>query len=145
MVPEQPRHRRTCEGTRLGGAKDRGTIVFLSPEDTKVLILDAYRRARPEATQRERRRQALETQRGHLPKLCRAISARHLDYQLARGSRRRQQLRDEVRRATYHLHAQGRYPSGYRVAQLLSEPAAILNAVARAAWREALRELGWQT
>ncbi len=83
--------------------------------------------------------------RGHLPQLCRAISARHRDYQLARGSRRRQQLRDEVRQATHHLHAQGRYPSGYRVAQLLSEPAAILNAVARAAWREALRELGWRT
>ena len=83
--------------------------------------------------------------RHHLPELCRAISARHLEAQRAQGRKRREQLRDAVRQATYAVHAQGRYPSGNRVAQLLSEPTAILTTTGRAAWQAALEELGWQT
>ncbi len=75
--------------------------------------------------------------RHHLPDLCRAISERHLSYQRARR-------RDEVRRATYRVHAEGHYPSARRVALLLSDPVSIRSKPARAAWHEALRELGWQ-
>ena len=83
--------------------------------------------------------------RRHLPGLCRAISARHLEAQRARGTKRREQLRDAVRQATYAVHALGQYPSGNRVAQLLSEPTAILTITGRGAWQAALQELGWQT
>jgi hypothetical protein len=83
--------------------------------------------------------------RHHLRELCHAISQRHLEAQRARGSKRREQLRAAVRQATFAVHAQGRYPSGNRVAQLLSEPTAILTTTGRAAWQAALHELGWQT
>ena len=82
--------------------------------------------------------------RHHLPELCRAISERHLNYQRARGSETRARRRDEVRRATYRVHAEGHYPSARRVALLLSDPVSIRSKPARAAWHEALRELGWQ-
>ncbi len=82
--------------------------------------------------------------RHHLPDLCRAISERHLSYQRARGSETRARRRDEVRRATYRVHAEGHYPSARRVALLLSDPVSIRSKPARAAWHEALRELGWQ-
>ena len=82
--------------------------------------------------------------RHHLPNLCRAISERHLSYQRARGSETRARVRDEVRRATYRVHAEGHYPSARRVALLLSDPVSIRSKPARAAWHEALRELGWQ-
>ena len=82
--------------------------------------------------------------RHHLPELCRAISERHLNYQRARGSETRARVRDEVHRATYRVHAEGHYPSARRVAPLLSDPVSIRSKPARAAWHEALRELGWQ-
>ncbi|MCC7371150.1 MAG: TniQ family protein [Chloroflexi bacterium] len=82
--------------------------------------------------------------RHHLPDLCRAISERHLSYQRARGSETRARVRDEVHRATYRVHAEGRYPSARRVSLLLSDPVSIRSKPARAAWHEALRELGWQ-
>jgi hypothetical protein len=83
--------------------------------------------------------------RRRLPDLCRAISDRHQRYQRGRGSQSRQRLRDEVRQATHRVHAQGLYPSAHRIARLLSQPGAIRSRAARDAWREVLRELGWQT
>jgi hypothetical protein len=59
------------------------------------------------------------------------------------GRRTRQKLPDEARRATYQVHAQGRYPSAHRVAPLLSQPDSLRGGVAMVAWQEALRELGW--
>jgi transcriptional regulator with XRE-family HTH domain len=83
--------------------------------------------------------------RRHLPDLCRAISERHLREQMRQGSQSRERLRDEIRQAAYRVHAQGRYPSTHRVAQLLNQPVAIRSKPARAAWREVVQELGWQT
>jgi transcriptional regulator with XRE-family HTH domain len=81
--------------------------------------------------------------RYHFPEQCRAISARHLAYREERGRRTRERLREEVRQATYQLHQQGQYPSSRRVALLLDRPASLRIAAARAAWHEALQELGW--
>jgi transcriptional regulator with XRE-family HTH domain len=79
------------------------------------------------------------------PALCRAISARYLAYQRAKGAQRRQQRCAEIRRAVVQVHDQGCYPSASRIAPLLSQPGFIRDTVARAAWQEALRELGWRT
>lgn len=81
--------------------------------------------------------------RRRLPELSHAIAERHLQDQKAQGLRRRQRLCEEARRAAYQVHAQGRYPSAYRVAPLLSQPDALRGGVVKAAWQEALRELGW--
>jgi transcriptional regulator with XRE-family HTH domain len=83
--------------------------------------------------------------RYHFPDLCRAISARHLADRKERGRRTRERLRKEVRQATYQVHHHGQYPSEHRVALLLDRPASMLIAAARAAWHEALQELGWRT
>ena len=81
--------------------------------------------------------------RYYFPDQCRAISARYLGYLKEQGRRTEAHLREEVRQATYKVHHQGQYPSSYRVARLLTRPASIQIAAARAAWREALQELGW--
>ena len=83
--------------------------------------------------------------RRHLPDLCQAISERHLGAQVAQDQRSREQPRDEVRRSTYRVQTQGRYPSASRIAPLPSRPGAIRSEPARTARREALRELGWRT
>lgn len=83
-----------------------------------------------------------EVLRRQLPELCHAIAERYLRAQRAQGLRRRQRLRDEVRQATYQVHAQGQYPSAHRVAQLVSQPGSLRGGVAKVAWQEALAELG---
>lgn len=81
--------------------------------------------------------------RRQLPELCQAISERYLCDRKAHGLGVRQKLRDEARQATYQIHAQGRYPSAHRIAPLLSQPDSLRGGVAKVAWQEALRELGW--
>jgi len=87
--------------------------------------------------------QAEEGLRRQLPELCHAIAERYLRDRKAQGLRARQQLREEARQATYQVHAQGHYPSAYRVAPLLRQPDSLRGGVAKAAWQETLRELGW--
>ncbi len=84
------------------------------------------------------------TLHSHCRDLCRAISARYLDYQKNRGEQRLQQLCGEVREATFQVHAQGLYPSAYRVALFLSAPGFIRHVSGMAAWHAALRDLGWE-
>lgn len=79
------------------------------------------------------------------PDLCRAISARYLADRKRQGEIKRQRLCDEVRHAVAQIHTQGMYPSGARVASRLSVPGSILHPEARAAWHQALRELGWES
>ncbi|MDP9201986.1 MAG: TniQ family protein [Gemmatimonadota bacterium] len=79
-----------------------------------------------------------------LPELCRAISVRRLEYVQARRQRWRQQLCDEIHQAAAHVDAAGFYPSMSRVAALISKPAYLKGATdARAALRQARKELGW--
>jgi transcriptional regulator with XRE-family HTH domain len=77
------------------------------------------------------------------PDLCRAISARYLAYRTARGLQRQQRLCREIRQVAASIHAQGIYPSAYRIEQQLSVPGFIRHPDGMAAWRSALRELGW--
>lgn len=79
-----------------------------------------------------------------LPELCRAISARYLAHQREQGARKRQRLCAEIRQAAYEVHGWGLYPSANRIAPLISQPGFIQDHAARAAWQEALHELGWR-
>jgi transcriptional regulator with XRE-family HTH domain len=79
----------------------------------------------------------------HFPDLCSAISARYMAYRTARSEEKRQQVCAEVRQAILAIYAQGAYPSGNRVADLLSSPRDFQMPEARAIWRETLQELGW--
>jgi hypothetical protein len=77
------------------------------------------------------------------PDLCRAISARYLDYQTKKGVERLQRKCDAVRHAMYSLHAQGCYPSQRQIGKLLGSRARLREPVAYNIWKETLRELGW--
>lgn len=81
----------------------------------------------------------------HLREPCRAISARYIAFQQARGTMKRQRLCAEIRQAVFEVHRQGLYPSANRVALLISQPAFMRDHEAQAAWRQALVELGWRT
>lgn len=81
--------------------------------------------------------------RRHLPELCSAISAQYRDYQKEKSAERLQGLRDEVRKIVLEIHDQGHYPSNRRVRESLSCPRVLQEPEVRAAWYEALRELGW--
>jgi hypothetical protein len=83
--------------------------------------------------------------RAHFPELARAISARYLAHRRAQAQQNQQRRCDEVRRLTFMLHQQGIYPSQHRVAARLSIPANFLYAQVRAAWHDALRELGLES
>ena len=79
--------------------------------------------------------------RQYFPELVRAVSARYLTYRNEQARQKRQKLCDDIRRATFKLHAQGVYPSSNRVEQLLSKPACLRPPEVYRAWREALRDL----
>jgi hypothetical protein len=80
----------------------------------------------------------------YFPELCRQISARYLLYQKTRGLERHTRLCQEVRTATYELHAQGVYPSSYRIASLISQPGFVRHPDAMSTRHDVLRELGWK-
>ncbi len=80
----------------------------------------------------------------HFPALCRAISARHRAYAGERKLRSRQQICTETQRVTREIDAQGLYPSQKRVRKALSKHGHMQLPEVRAAWRETLRELGWE-
>lgn len=82
--------------------------------------------------------------RRRLPELCRAISARHRDYEKELGLQRMQRLYVEVRQAVWTIHAQGLYPGTKQIAPLLRRSGLLRTPAARAAWRAALQELGWR-
>jgi len=79
------------------------------------------------------------------PDVCRAISARYLAHCQSVGEQRMQRLCREVREATFHIHAQGVYPSSVRVPELLTHPSHFRHPTANAAWHAALRDLGWES
>lgn len=79
--------------------------------------------------------------RQYFPELVRAVSARYLTYRHEQARQKRQKLCDDIRQATFKLHAQGLYPSSNRVEQLLSKPACLRRPEVYRVWREALRDL----
>jgi hypothetical protein len=76
------------------------------------------------------------------PEQSRAISDRYRVYQQQENLKRSQHIQNEVRQATIQVFNTGLYPSGPRVAKLLSKPSYLQTPAGQTAWREALCELG---
>ena len=132
-LPDQPKYIRT----------------YIDPEDTRG-VLEAILASGevPPPSLREVCRRLGVSQvclKTHLPELCQAISERFRSYQLQRGERTRQAARAKVREAVLELHAQGIYPSTYRIWLLRDRPSWIRNRFVLEEWHQTLRELGWET
>jgi hypothetical protein len=80
--------------------------------------------------------------RKHFSDLCRAISAKYINYQEASYKKKIEQLCIEVRQAVIELHAQGQYPSNTRVSMYLKQPGAIRNKDVRAVLEQVRCQLG---
>jgi hypothetical protein len=82
--------------------------------------------------------------RKRFPELCRAISKRYKEAQVAKRIQRVQLRCMEVRNVVFTIHEQRRYPSRRQVEKHLKVPAALREPEVRAAWKEAVQELGWK-
>ena len=80
--------------------------------------------------------------RKRFPDLCRAISARYMRHVRSNSARSVDRTRTTIRQVVVALHREGRYPSRRRVETRLPNPGCFRNPAVRAAWYEALRELG---
>lgn len=78
------------------------------------------------------------------PELCRAISTRHNTFRKSQARQKIQKLREEVRRVTFSLHAEGVYPSQARVNRMLPIKGGMWYADLRGARHQALHDLGYQ-
>ena len=77
------------------------------------------------------------------PELARNISTKYLAYQKDLRAQTTKQLCAEVRQATFQVYQEGLYPSQYQVALRLAKSKRLFfNPEIKAAWREALHELG---
>ena len=83
--------------------------------------------------------------RRHFPDLCRAISDRYRIYRRKKREERKQRILDEVRQATFSVHAQELYPSQERVRLQQEKPGSIKEPGALATWHETLQELGLES
>ncbi len=81
--------------------------------------------------------------RRHCPDLCEALVMRYTESIQAQKQQRLEARAQEVKEAVLSLQSAGVYPSQERVAALLTRPALFLDPEARAAWRQALEELGF--
>lgn len=80
----------------------------------------------------------------HFPQLCKAISAKHLDY---RNKQRQQQIREScerVCRIARSLHSKGVYPSEAQVSKFLEHPGMFRDPEVRAALKAIQKELNCQ-
>ncbi len=73
---------------------------------------------------------------------CAIIVERYRAYQQTQKQERLRLLRENVRQATFNVHAQGLYPSKARVAKQLGKSASMRNPDTRTFWKEAVQELG---
>jgi AcrR family transcriptional regulator len=80
----------------------------------------------------------------HCPEQCRALSARHLAYRRSQGEERMRARQAEVRRVLQEIHDEGLYPSRYLLSKRLSKPSMMLGADVREAYRQMLRDLGYE-
>ena len=80
--------------------------------------------------------------RRRFPELCRAISARYLEYKKEARAERIKQCCEEVQQAVKQLYTQGLYPSEANVSKLLARPGCFRDKEVRAALEEARRQLG---
>ncbi len=79
-----------------------------------------------------------------LPELSRAISERHRVYRKNKSLQTQQLMCHEIRKATFKIYAEGKYPALGRVTHLLSKPRHVFNPSVKAAWYDAMQELGLQ-
>jgi len=77
------------------------------------------------------------------PEICAAIKERYIAFRKNGHEERSKRIRDEVRQATLLVHSRGDYPSAARVGALLSSPARFRSPEVREAWRETMRDLGY--
>jgi AraC-like DNA-binding protein/ribosomal protein S27E len=80
----------------------------------------------------------------HCADLCHALSARHLAYRRFKKQKGIQARQAEVHRVVQEIHAEGLYPSRNLVDQRLSKYSMMLHPEAREAYRQTLRDLGYQ-
>lgn len=83
--------------------------------------------------------------RRNCPDLCEVIVARSTEYIQAQKQHRLETRTQEIREAVLSLQRAGIYPSQLRVVALLARPALFKNAEMRAAWYQAVEELGFST
>lgn len=81
----------------------------------------------------------------HYPEEAALVSTQYQVYCRDKRRQRIEHLCDEVKAATYSLHAQGIFPSHSRVMALLSDPNRIFEPEVRNAWHAARRELGLES
>ncbi len=79
----------------------------------------------------------------HFPEQCRTISVRYLAHRKSRSQARISSICDEVKQATFLIHSRGEYPSQRLLTPLLRYPTVLRQLEFKRAWREALRELGY--
>ncbi len=78
----------------------------------------------------------------HFPTLCKEISAHYRAFWRCSAQARKERIRDEVRKAVWDIHSQGKYPGANLVASLLTKPQDMLEQETVNSWHEALQELG---
>ncbi len=78
----------------------------------------------------------------YFPEQCAIIVERYRAYRQIQKQERIRLLRENVRQATFDVHAQGLYPSMARVAEQLGKSASMRAPDTRAFWKEAVQELG---
>jgi DNA-binding phage protein len=79
----------------------------------------------------------------HFPQECQLVTQRAKAYRKQRKERYLIQVSEQVRQAVFSVHAQGIYPSQRKLRAFLPE-GLMLMPQARAAWHDALRELGFE-
>ena len=77
----------------------------------------------------------------YFPEQCAIIVERYRTYRQAKKEERLRLLRENVRQATFDVHAQGLYPSKKRVDTQLGKQASMRSPEVRAFWKETIQEL----
>ncbi len=80
--------------------------------------------------------------RRRFPDLCKAISARYLEYKKEARTERIKRCCEEVQQVVKKLHSQGVYPSEAHVSKILARPGCFRDKEVRAALQEARHQLG---
>jgi AraC-like DNA-binding protein len=77
------------------------------------------------------------------PQLCSLISKRYLEERRKRGEKRKEDIRQEIRRHVLDLHQQGKYPSSWEIKKRSGKPNLMREPGMSATWKAALNELGY--
>ncbi len=78
----------------------------------------------------------------HYPQEAILVAAQYRAYRTEQARKRLEQIKVEVRTATFSLHTQGIFPSQKRVSSMLSHPYWMMMPETRATWHATRHELG---